>query len=132
MSKEEGEVARFEIGEREVRVVPCDDTPGDVDGRVGEIARFVIEGKAFALFCAGPPRSAGAEASPARILTARELQIATLVAQGLLNKEVADRLRISEWTVCAHLRRIYSKLNVSTRGAMVYRCAAFVIDKGTP
>jgi DNA-binding NarL/FixJ family response regulator len=60
--------------------------------------------------------------------TAMNSPIATLVAQGLVNKQVADRLHISEWTVCTHLRRIYSKLGVSTRSAMVFRCAAFVID----
>ena len=55
-------------------------------------------------------------------LTPRETQIARLVAQGLGNKEVAAALSISEWTVSTHLRRIFVKVGVDTRAAMVLRC----------
>lgn len=61
--------------------------------------------------------------APALVLTARELQIAALIADGLVNKQVAVTLQISEWTVSTHLRRIYAKLGVDTRAAMVSRCA---------
>jgi DNA-binding CsgD family transcriptional regulator len=54
------------------------------------------------------------------LLTGRELQIATLIAKGLSNKQVASQLQISEWTVSAHLRRIFIKLKVDNRTAMVY------------
>ncbi len=57
------------------------------------------------------------------ILTERELQIAAFVAHGRPNKQIAHRLHISEWTVSAHLRRIFAKLGVRSRAAMVYRCA---------
>jgi DNA-binding CsgD family transcriptional regulator len=60
------------------------------------------------------------------LLTERELQIATLVASGQGNKQIANQLRISEWTVSAHLRRIFIKLNVDSRAAMVYRCAPII------
>jgi DNA-binding CsgD family transcriptional regulator len=60
------------------------------------------------------------------ILTARELQIATLVASGCPNKQVADKLHISEWTVATYLRRIFAKLGVDTRAAMTYRCASLI------
>lgn len=60
------------------------------------------------------------------ILSARELQIATLVALGCPNKQVADKLHISEWTVATYLRRIYAKLGVDTRAAMTYRCASLI------
>jgi DNA-binding NarL/FixJ family response regulator len=59
----------------------------------------------------------------ARFLTKREMQIATLVARGNSNKQIAIHLNISEWTVSTHLRRIFVKLEVDTRAAMVYRCA---------
>jgi len=62
------------------------------------------------------------ERSPAEFLTPRELQIVTLVADGKVNKQIADILRISEWTVSTHLRRIFVKLGVDTRAAMVSRC----------
>ena len=64
--------------------------------------------------------------NPARLLTEREIQIAILVAQGHPTKRIADRLHISEWTVSTHLRRIFVKLNVNTRAAMVSRFAAII------
>lgn len=60
------------------------------------------------------------------LLTERELQIATLAALGRSNKQIASHLHISEWTVSAHLRRIFIKLNVDSRAAMVYRCASLI------
>lgn len=55
-------------------------------------------------------------------LTPRETQIARLVADGFVNKEIASKLSISEWTVSTHMRRIFAKLGVETRAAMVLRC----------
>jgi DNA-binding CsgD family transcriptional regulator len=63
-----------------------------------------------------------AKPSPADLLTERELQIAALVAAGRVNKQIAAELRISEWTVSTHLRRIFAKLGVDTRAAMVRKC----------
>jgi pimeloyl-ACP methyl ester carboxylesterase/DNA-binding CsgD family transcriptional regulator len=48
-------------------------------------------------------------------LTPAEREVATLVAQGLTNAEVADRMRTSRFTVDGRLRRIFSKLDVTTR-----------------
>lgn len=59
-------------------------------------------------------------------LTERELQIATLTALGKSNRQIANHLHISEWTVSAHLRRIFIKLGVDSRAAMVYRCASLI------
>jgi DNA-binding CsgD family transcriptional regulator len=61
--------------------------------------------------------------SVASQLTGRELQIVALVAEGRVNKQIASDLHISEWTVSTHLRRIFSKLGVDTRAAMVSKCA---------
>ena len=66
------------------------------------------------------------DSSLINILTGRELQIAALVALGWPNKKVANQLKISEWTVSAHLRRIFIKLKVDSRSAMVYRCASLI------
>jgi DNA-binding NarL/FixJ family response regulator len=49
------------------------------------------------------------------ILTARELEVLQLVADGLRNKEVAARLSISEDTVKMHLRNVMQKLEVNDR-----------------
>jgi len=48
-------------------------------------------------------------------LTAREREIIRLIANGLKNKEVANRLHISDITVRHHLTSIFSKLDVSDR-----------------
>jgi DNA-binding CsgD family transcriptional regulator len=61
-------------------------------------------------------------------LTARELQIAALVAMGHSNKQIHRELGISEWTVCSHLRRIFIKLGVDSRAAMVFLCANLLIQ----
>ncbi|MBD2605564.1 helix-turn-helix transcriptional regulator [Scytonema hofmannii FACHB-248] len=52
-------------------------------------------------------------------LSPREIAIAKLVAQGLSNKCIAIRLQISPWTVATHLRRIFVKLGVTSRTAMI-------------
>lgn len=56
-------------------------------------------------------------------LTARELQVAQLLAGGLTNKEIAQRLEITEHTVKFHLNGILRKLGVSTRTEAVVQAA---------
>nr|WP_276605583.1 LuxR C-terminal-related transcriptional regulator [Deinococcus sp. Arct2-2] len=56
---------------------------------------------------------------PADLLTARELQVLSLVADGLSNKKVASKLLIGEPTVKAHLVRVFDKLGVKGRTAAV-------------
>jgi two-component system nitrate/nitrite response regulator NarL len=53
------------------------------------------------------------------ILSPREKAIAKLVAQGLPNKCIGDELDISPWTVATHIRRIFAKLDVTSRSAMI-------------
>jgi NarL family two-component system response regulator LiaR len=48
-------------------------------------------------------------------LTPRELEVLKLLAQGLTNQEIADRLSISEWTVRTHVRNILGKLHLANR-----------------
>jgi DNA-binding CsgD family transcriptional regulator len=57
---------------------------------------------------------------PGRVqLSPREQEIVRMVAKGHPNKVIADVLNISSWTVCTHLRRIFAKLGVGSRAAMV-------------
>jgi DNA-binding NarL/FixJ family response regulator len=51
-------------------------------------------------------------------LTDREREIVNWVMQGMLNKEIATQLGISEKTVKAHLRNIFRKLKVSRRAQL--------------
>jgi DNA-binding NarL/FixJ family response regulator len=50
-------------------------------------------------------------------LTARERDVLRLLAEGLSNQQIAERLVVSAFTVRAHLRAIYGKLGVTTRSA---------------
>lgn len=58
-----------------------------------------------------PPPSSG----PAEELTARELEVLHLLAQGLNNNAIAETLSISDRTVQAHLTNIFAKMHVSSR-----------------
>ena len=59
------------------------------------------------------------EAPKIRSLTEREHQVIALIAEGLKNKQIAERLFISETTVTHHLSSIFSKLGVSDRLELV-------------
>ena len=48
-------------------------------------------------------------------ITASELAVARLVAQGLTNREVAERLFVSPHTVNSHLRHVFAKLRINSR-----------------
>ena len=52
-------------------------------------------------------------------LTEREQRILQLMVDGMIKKEIADKLSISYHTVDTHLRNIYTKLHVHTRGGAV-------------
>jgi DNA-binding CsgD family transcriptional regulator len=56
-----------------------------------------------------------AAASGWEALTAREAEVAALVAQGLTNPQIADRLVVSRHTVESHLKRIFLKLGAASR-----------------
>ena len=54
-------------------------------------------------------------------ITARELEILTLVARGLSNREIATQLFVSENTVKTHCARAFSKLGAARRTQAVQR-----------
>jgi two-component system, NarL family, nitrate/nitrite response regulator NarL len=74
-----------------------------------------IDGVSYTLLRSCPPTRASTRAH----LSPRELEVVRLVAKGYPNKAIAAVLEISPWTVATHLRRIYGKLDVSTRTEMV-------------
>lgn len=57
--------------------------------------------------------------SQRHILSEREIEILELIAGGAVNKEIADRLGITEVTVKAHLRNIYAKIGAQNRAHAV-------------
>jgi NarL family two-component system response regulator YdfI len=58
---------------------------------------------------ASPPRAPGTALSP------REIEVLQMIAEGLGNKEIASRLKISEHTIKFHISSIFTKLDVSSR-----------------
>lgn len=58
---------------------------------------------------------------PTASLSPREQEIVRMVAKGHTNKAIAAVLDISTWTVSTHLRRVFAKLAVTSRAAMVAR-----------
>lgn len=59
-------------------------------------------------------------------LSARELEVARLVVDGLTTAEIANRLFISQHTATTHLRRIYSRLGINSRAML----ARYVVEAG--
>jgi two-component system nitrate/nitrite response regulator NarL len=66
-------------------------------------------------------REVGAASSA---LTRRERDVLNLLAQGLSTRQMAERLRLSDRTVAAHLSKLYQKLNVRTRVQALREAAA--------
>jgi DNA-binding CsgD family transcriptional regulator/tetratricopeptide (TPR) repeat protein len=62
-----------------------------------------------------PTVQMSARSSSSDVLTAREREIASLVADGLSNREIAERLVITEGTVEVHVKHIFSKLGLRSR-----------------
>jgi DNA-binding NarL/FixJ family response regulator len=65
-----------------------------------------------------PSSTGSGHASALTVLTPQELEIASLAASGLSNKQIGSRLYLSPRTVSGHLYRIFPKLGISTRAAL--------------
>lgn len=99
--------------------VPRDGTLDDLETVVENVARGEIH--CSPRIAASLLRRVGALAaelrgpSPNSMLTAREMEVAELLDQGLSNKEIAQRLSIAVPTVKNHVHRILGKLHVQRR-----------------
>src|SRR5262249_43610600 len=60
-------------------------------------------------------------ATGVKLLTSREAQVAALVADGLRNKEISERMNLSAHTVKNYLYRVYEKLGISSRVELTTR-----------
>ncbi|MBP2327149.1 non-specific serine/threonine protein kinase [Kibdelosporangium banguiense] len=82
------------------------------EGRLLDSAAMVAEILSAPLLAdGGRTPSAPQEAK----LTPRQYQIASLVSQGLTNRQIAHQLQISEWTAVNHVRQIMQKLGLPSR-----------------
>jgi DNA-binding NarL/FixJ family response regulator len=69
------------------------------------------------------PTIEGSEISPLEPLTAREFEVLQLLAEGISNKELAQRLEVSEHTVKFHVNSIFRKLGAQSRTQAVVRAS---------
>jgi pimeloyl-ACP methyl ester carboxylesterase/DNA-binding CsgD family transcriptional regulator len=89
--------------------------------------RFLSEVRAFLGVVAPPAEPQPRVSSQALlILTAREREVASLLAQGKSNREIADALVVTERTVEGHVSNILSKLGFRSRAQI----SAWAVDKG--
>jgi len=76
-----------------------------------------LDGEAVDVVLAAAGHAATRRAVRPAGLTQREVEILSLLARGLLNKEIARRLQITPKTVGNHVEHIYAKIGVSSRAA---------------
>ena len=81
------------------------------------VARSVLRAIRNRMGTTAPARVPGAEQNP---LSARETEILQLLAKGMSFNEIGEILGISPHTVTAHIKKIYRKLAVHSRGEAVY------------
>jgi DNA-binding NarL/FixJ family response regulator len=96
-------IAGLELGGDDYLSKPFD--PGEFVARVRSLARRLP--------------AAGTRAQPEHALTVRELEVLALAAEGLPQKQVAQKLSISCKTVGTHMSHIFEKLGVHSRGQAV-------------
>ena len=92
------------------------DTPRD---ELFAAIRAVAQGKAVLAPTVATRLLRQRQTSAAQAISARELEVLTLVARGASNKEIARSLHLSESTVKSHLIHLFSKLGVADRTAAV-------------
>ena len=100
--------------------------------RVGQGEVWFDQSMIAGLLSAAASIAGGQDVVRMAMLTKREREIILLVSEGLRNKQVADRLFISETTVRHHLTSIFSKLGVSNRLDLVVYSYRHGIAKPPP
>jgi DNA-binding CsgD family transcriptional regulator len=104
---------RIQIGNQRIEVV-------DVEARRARAAAPTIPGAVEPVESAPPPpRDLGAEHPRLSPLSAREVEVLTLIARGHTNKEIGEQLHVSVKTVETHRARVAQKLSLRSRAEMV-------------
>ena len=101
-----------------------------------QVARFEGAGRLLeldvALDLARPVTAAAPPAPTERLgpLTARELEVAQLLARGLRNRQMADALVITDKTAANHVQRVLEKLGVGSRAEIAARADELGLSTG--
>jgi DNA-binding NarL/FixJ family response regulator len=85
-----------------------------------------LTGRLFSEIVHGDERRAKALQSHASCLTSRESEVVQLIAQGLSNKEIAQRLNVATFTVKSHVHNVLEKLTLRTR----VQIASYYVKEG--
>lgn len=78
------------------------------------------------------PQQTGAQLAPGRRLSEREVEVLTLVAAALSNRQIGARLGITEGTVKRHLRKIFDKLDAVSRIDAVNKAVTLALIRPQP
>lgn len=104
------------------RLEPAWRALGEKEGRAAwEQGRAMTLEEALNIALAEPGKDP--DNPPENVLSAREVEVLSLVAEGLSDADVAERLYVSPRTVSGHLRGAYRKLGVKSRTAAVARAS---------
>ena len=104
-------------------ILPRDATASEIVAAIeGAVAGLVVlSSEDMDSLLPADAESADAGVMPGESLSSRELEVLATLAEGLVNKDIAARLKISEHTVKFHVRSIMGKLGATTRGEAVAR-----------
>jgi DNA-binding NarL/FixJ family response regulator len=101
-----------------IAILPRDAMPGEIVASIEAAAAglYVLSPEILGRLLAGrkPPRQT-ASGTPFETLTLREIEVLSMLAEGLGNKEIARQLDISDNTVKFHLSSIFGKLGATNR-----------------
>lgn len=124
-----GSEFRYEVARARWRWAEALLAVGDRSGAQGQALTALAEAEAMgarplatavrALARRGRLELPGTRAETADVLTAREAEVLRLVAQGLSNRQIGERLFISAKTVSVHISNLLAKLGVSGRAEAV-------------
>ena len=106
-------------------------------GQIGQAIEAVLAGEIFTPPGFHPPRAAPGSDEDLRVarrvaeLTPQQFRVLGMLCSGLLNKQVAYELDVSEATVKAHVTAILRKLGVATRTQAVLLAGRLAVDRSS-
>jgi DNA-binding NarL/FixJ family response regulator len=102
-------------------VLPRDATSPEIMAAIEGAAAGLIVLKDMDALLPADAEVVPADVIPGEALSSREVEVLAMLAEGLGNKDIAARLKISEHTVKFHVSSILGKLRATTRGEAVAR-----------